>query len=138
MYKALLSVHQFFWEKRFLHFLFTGAGGALLNLFTTWIFTRFVFGLNQYFYAYLLGVSVNFIFNFVVHTVVTFRTTKNHLRRLLFFTAYSVCYVVLLSLLVGYITPIVGVRYYLLVIASIIGLLSLVNFFVFKHSLFRE
>lgn len=138
MSNALALLRRFFWKDRFLHFLLTGAGGVIFNLSTTWVFTQFVFGLSHYYYAYMLGVLVNFIFNFTVHTMVTFQTKRGHLRRLIVFTAYSALYVFVLSFLVSHITPIVGVQYYLFVIAGLIMALSIINFFVFKLSVFRE
>lgn len=109
-----------------------------INLFVTWVLTEFVFGTERYFTAYLIAVSCNFIYNFILHTVLTFRTKERHIKRFLWFVLYSIGMTALQAWLVSVVTPIVGVEFYLLVIAGIILLFSTVSFIFFKLVLFLD
>jgi putative flippase GtrA len=123
---------------RFLHFLVVGGGGVALALGTTWVFTVFIFGLEGYFSAYLIGTVAGLLFNFTMYTLVIFRTSQSHGRRLAIYLTYMVCIIIVQAVLVRTITPLIGLQFYLLVITFVIGVFSTVNFFVFKLSLFKE
>ena len=125
-------------KYRFLHYLVVGGTGVLLNLLLIWLLTRFVFGLQHYFTAYLIGVTFNFLYNFVAYTFVVFGTTRRHVARLFVFVIYGLSLLFLQAYIIRTLTPIVGLQWYLLVIASVIGIFSLLSFFVFKLSLFKE
>lgn len=125
-------------RHRFLHFLVIGGGGAMLGLGLTWLLTTYVYGLDDYFTAYLIGTGCALLFNFTMYSLVIFRTSQAHVRRLAVYFTYIVSVIALQASLVRTITPIVGVRWYLVVIATVIGLFSLTNFLVFKLSIFRE
>ena len=43
----------------FARFFATGATGAAINLAATWLLTHFVFGVENYFAAYLIGIAAN-------------------------------------------------------------------------------
>ncbi len=122
----------------YLQFFLVGGGGVILNLGVTWALTTFVFGLTHYFTAYLIGIGANLVWSFVLYSFAIFKTKSDHVRRLVLFTVYFVVVTWFNTLIVKTITPLVGLRYYLLVIAATIMLLSTINFFVFKLSLFKE
>jgi putative flippase GtrA len=128
----LLSHH------RYIHFFLIGVTGVGINLVLTWFFAEFVFGRSRYFDAYLIGLAGNLVYNFILHTVITFKTTRAHSKRFIVFIFYALLMTALQAYLVKIITPIVGVDYYLFVIASIILFFSTVSFFIFKLSVFNE
>ena len=125
-------------RHRFLHFLVAGGGGALIGLGLTWLLTTFVLGLENYFTAYLIGTGATLVFNFTMYSLVIFKTSRAHVRRLLVYFFYIVSIIAVQATLVKTITPLVGLRWYLLVIATLIGLFSVVNFMAFKLSIFKE
>lgn len=136
--KLLLFIKSTIVDSRYAHFFATGATGVLFNLLVTWSLTEFVFGVERYFIGYLAGAAVNVTYNFVLHTVMTFRTKERHLRRFALFICYSILSAGVQIVAVKTITDAVGREYYLLVIASVIFLLSLASFLFFKHLLFNE
>lgn len=125
-------------KYRYLNFFIVGIGGVVLALFTTWGLTSFVFGLERYFIAYLIGVAVALSFNFVMYSLTVFNTAKDHIKRFVVFIAYSVGMTGLQAFFVHTLTTLVGVEWYLLVIAFVVFFASFFNFILFKLSLFRE
>lgn len=125
-------------NSRLIHFLSVGSAGALLNLFLTWSFTEFVFGQERYLDAFIIGIVGNLIFNFVLNTLITFKTKTRHARRFMGFVAYSLSMAGIQYYTVKSITPLVGIDWYLLVIAGVILAYAFLNFLFFKHILFRE
>ena len=123
---------------KYAHFFATGVSGLALALGTAYLLTEFVFGLERYYEAYLIGLAANLVYNFTLHTLVTFKTKERHLLRFLIFASYSLSMSALQALLVKKLTPIVGVERYLLVIGTIVLTFSTVNFLVFKLSMFNE
>ena len=122
----------------FVRFLFTGASGALLSLVITWALTQFVVGVEHYMSAYLVGIGANLLFNFLMYTIAVFKTKRDHLRRLAVFLFYGVIMAFLQGATVEFITSLIGKTHYLFVIASVIGVFAVLNFFVFKLSIFKE
>lgn len=122
----------------FFRFFLTGVTGAALSLLITWGLTTFILGTDHYFSAYLVGISVNLLFNFLVYTYAVFKTTHDHLRRLGVFLFYGVIMAFLQGATVHFITSLVGATHYLFVIAGVIALFAVLNFFVFKLSIFKE
>ncbi len=137
MLRISKHLRHFLIEQKYLHFFLTGVSAVGIHLLITWSLTTFVFGLQNYFKGYAIGVAITLLYNFTIHTRITFQTKGNHVRRFVFFSAYSLGMALLQASLVHTITPIVGLKYYLLVIASIIMLFSLVSFAFFKKILFR-
>ena len=123
---------------KYIHFFLTGVTGVGINLILTWVFTEFVFGQSRYFEAYLIGVAANLIYNFVLHTVMTFKTRESHLRRFSIFIGYSLLMTAFQAWLVKLLVPVFGAEYYLVVIGSIILIFSTVSFLLFKLALFNE
>lgn len=129
---------KFFHKIRFLHFAAVGITGVAINLALTWTFVEFFFGREKYFYGYLIGLTANTIYNFTLHTIVTYKTKKNHSKRFLAFVTYTALYTVVQASLVKWLTPIIGIDYYIFVIAFIIACGSIVTFTLFKFWLFKE
>lgn len=138
MRKIIALARNILFEQKYFHFFLTGISGVAINLGLTWIFTTYVFGLANYFRAYLIGVSFNLVYNFVLHTIVTFNTKERHVQRFVWFVVYSILLTLLQAYVVRTITPMVGLQYYLLVIATTIFVFSTVTFVFFKFILFRE
>ena len=122
----------------FLRFLITGGTGAVLSLLTTWVLTHYFFGEAHYMSAYVVGIAVNLLFNFVAYTLAVFQTKQDHVRRLLIFVFYGIIMALLQGSTVALITSAVGTGYYLFVIACVIAFFSLFNFSIFKLSIFKE
>jgi len=133
-----LSVVDILARYRFLHFLVIGGGGAVLGLGLIWFLTTFVFGLEGYFTAYLIGTGVSLAFNFTMYSLVIFKTSHQHARRLIVYFLYIIFIIAIQAAVVRTITPLVGLEWYLVVIASVVGLFSVINFLVFKLSIFKE
>src|SRR5262249_44192232 len=125
-------------KTKYLHFFLIGVSGVAINLGVTAFFAEFVFGRERYFEAYLIGLVTGLIYLFALHTFITFQTKERHLRRFVLFFIYSLLMSAFQAFLVKTITPIVGIQYYLLVIAAIILVFSTVTFVLFKLVLFKE
>lgn len=130
--------YRFLRDQRVVSFILVGASGALLNLTLVAIFTELVFGREGYFYAYLIGLFSNLTYNFILFSKSTFKTKENHAKRYLVFITYSLIMSGIQAITVRYSVDFIGVEWYLLVIATIIGLFSVLNFLVYKLWLFKE
>ena len=124
--------------SRLVHFFAVGMKGVALNLCITALLTELFFGRENYFSAYLIGLSANLLYNFLLHTFVTFKTRSRHAVRLIAFVAYSLGLAYLQAQLVRYLTNLIGVDWYLVVISSVILTFSFGTFIVFKLLLFKE
>ena len=133
-----IRIFSLLYKYRYIQFFLVGAGGVLLDLAVSWLLTTFVFGLERYFTAYLFGIAVNLLWNFTIYTRTIFKTRHYHVRRFAVFLVWSIGMTILQAYVVRFITPLVGLQYYLLVIAGVILFFSFINFFVFKLSIFRE
>ena len=125
-------------RHRFIHFLIVGGGGLFIGLGVTWLFTAFVFGLEGYFTSYLIGTAAAIAFNFTLYTYFIFRTSREHSRRLAIYFIYIVAVITIQAQIVKTVTPLLGLEWYLAVITLVIGIFSVINFFVFKLSIFRD
>lgn len=125
-------------DSRFSHFFVTGVTGVLLNLLITWSLTEFVFGVERYIIGYLFGAVVNLTYNFIFHTILTFHTKERHVRRFFLFILHGILSTIVQITIVNTLTNALGKTYYLFIIATVIFLLSVVNFLFFKHVLFNE
>lgn len=122
---------------KIIRFILTGGTGLLINLLVTGILTEFVFGREHYFYGYLLGLTANMVYNFALYTVFTFKPSAKHKRRFLLYVIYYICMTLTQIGIVKMLTALVGVDWYLLVIALTIATLSVItyltcNLFIFK------
>lgn len=125
-------------RERYVHFFVVGASGVAMNLAITAFFAELVFGRENYYSAYIIGLSVNLLYNFLLHTFVTFKTKGDHTRRLLIFVVYSLALTYIQARTVKYLTDLIGVDWYLIVIASVIFVFSMITFVLFKFLLFKE
>lgn len=128
----------FLCRHRILQFLFTGGSGALLNLGVTALLTETILGRERYFGAYLMGLGVNIIYNFALHTRLTFRTRQGHGRRFGFFLGYNLAMTALQAGVVKVLVGLVGVDYYLPVIAGVILTFATITYVVYRWWVFRE
>lgn len=128
----------FLHRVRYLHFFAVGISGVGLNLAITVGLTELFFGREHYFSAYLIGLGANLIYNFVLHTLVTFKTEGNHAMRLVLFLGYSLALAYLQTRVVRYLTALVGVDWYAVIIASVILVFSAMTFVLFKFVLFKK
>lgn len=128
----------FLHRVRYLHFFAVGMSGVALNLAITVFLTEFVFGRENYFSAYLFGLTANLIYNFTLHTVLTFKTEGGHVPRLAFFLAYSLVLTYIQAQTVKMLTDYFGVDWYALIIAAVILAFSVVTFVLFKFVLFKK
>ncbi len=124
--------------RTFTRFLIAGFGGAGLNLLVTFLATHFIFGVSNYFFGYLLGIAANLIFNFALYTVSVFKTRHDHGRRLFWFVLYGLVMAFFQSSIVRVLVSSYGAQWYLLIIAGTIGVLAVLNFFVFRQNIFDE
>lgn len=138
MHTLIAHARSILFEHKYLHFFATGVSGVALNLSVTWLLTTFVFGLEGYFKGYVIALLLNLVYNFTLHTKITFETKERHLRRFVYFTTYSIFLTALQAVIVRTVTPMVGLEYYLFVIATTIALFSVVTFLFFKFYLFHE
>ncbi len=128
---------SFLHRTRYLHYFAVGMSGVGINLGITVVLTEFLFGRDNYFTAYLIGLSVALVYNFTLHTMVTFKSGGNHATRLVYFLAYSLSLTYVQARVVKYLTGIFGVDWYVIVIASVIMVFSVVTFVLFKFILFK-
>jgi putative flippase GtrA len=136
-------INPLWWLKlmvrlRYAHFFVVGATGVAINLALTAFFAELVFGRENYFPAYLIGLFVNLLYNFILHTIVTFKTKDKHAMRLMIFLGYSLVLTYVQAYLVKHITVWVGINWYLVVIASVIFFFSIITFLLFKFVLFQK
>src|SRR3989344_1565880 len=133
----LTQFKHFLFQQKYMHFFVTGVTGVLLNMLVTWLLTKFVFGVERYFIGYIVGAGVNLLYNFSLHTIITFQTTERHMERFVRFIGFSLLSAGVQIIIVRTIVSIVGKEYYLIVIAGTIFMLSILSFLFFKHSLFN-
>ncbi|MDA3855685.1 MAG: GtrA family protein [Candidatus Woesearchaeota archaeon] len=126
-----------FLKFRFVHFLLVGGTGVLINILFTAFFAEIVFGREEYFYAYLIGLFSNLVYNFILHTKFTFKTKDKHKRRFTYFIVYNLLMSALQAVIIKSIVDYIGVDYYLLVIVGVIGFFFTINFLVSKLILFK-
>lgn len=143
MLRHVYLLNPFWWfnhlhRTRFIHFFVVGSTGVAINLGVTALLTEFVFGRENYFTGFLVGIGANLAYNFTLHTVVTFKTKDRHVRRLTIFVAYSLVMAYVQAQVVKWLTALVGVNWYLVVIATVILVFSVFTFILFKFVLFRS
>ena len=125
-------------KLRFLHFFLIGGTGVLLNITITAIFAELIFGRELYFYAYLIGLSINLLYNFTFHTLFTFKTKNKHVSRFIYFILYNLIMSFFQALVIKTIVNLIGINYYLFVIVGTIGTFFIINFIISKLFLFKE
>lgn len=136
--RPFITILEKMYHSRYLYFFLAGASGVAINLSIAWLFTEFILGKQNYFYGYLIGLIANLIYNFILNTEITFKTRKKHIRRFTLYTAYNLSMSAIQAYVVKTITPILGIQYYLIIIAGVILTFSIATFFIFKYWLFNE
>lgn len=129
---------KMFWKLKVIQFLLVGGTGVLIQLLTTFILTEYVFELKLYYIGYSIGLILNLIYNFFMHTYFTFKTKKSHGKRLTGFIGYSLIMILFQYSVVRWIIWMVGEKWYLLVISTTILIFSIISFLIFKLWLFKE
>jgi len=137
LFSPVFILHLLY-KYKYIHFFLTGMSGVGLALLITWSLTEHVFGLENYFTSYLIGLAANLVYNFILHTKVNFHTKMNHPRRFVIFVIYSLLLASLQAVTVKLLTPVIGVEFYLFVIAAIILMYSTISYFIFKFIIFSE
>lgn len=130
--------YKLLYKYRVIHFFVNGAIGVLINLGVTAFLAELVFGREDYFYAYLIGLTSNLLYNFISHTMITFRTKNKHTKRLVIFVTYSLIASFIQSVIIKNVVDLIGVNFYLIVIASTILIFSIITFIIFKIWIFKE
>ncbi len=121
-----------------IRFLVTGGFGVLLNLVVVFGITEFVVGRENYMIGYFSGFIVNLLFNFLIHTLWTFETKRWHKRRLVIFIMYHIGMTLLQALVINLLVGLIGIEWYLIIIALVIGFFSIITYVVFKFFLFKD
>jgi len=135
-----IFMFKLFHKHRYLHFFIVGSTGVLIQLITTWFFIMFIFGQDKKFESYLIGLTLNLIYNFILYSLTTFKTKKNHITRFIFYLIYSFMLAFIQANIVKSLESILnpGVYLFLLIITFVILLFSTITFLVFKLWLFKE
>ena len=126
------------YDSRIIHFYWVGGTAACLHILFSWLFTSFVFGLSRYYIGYFIGMGISWFFNFVMHTLVTFKAKGHFGKRLAGFLTYSVVSNFIQAWAVTTLTSLFGNEYYLLIITTVIVTISIGTFFVYKLWLFAR
>lgn len=158
-YKELknpINLIKFLWKTKYIHFFITGTSGVLINLVFAFIFVEYVFTNPSYNFfitiqnttiGIIIGTSINLIYNFILHTNMTFKTKKNHTKRFLIFIIYSlfVSYFINLPLTILFrnflektLPEFISSYSYLISSAFVILFVSCFTFIFFKLYLFKE
>lgn len=140
-----IYVFDYLLKKRFIHFFIIGSSGVILNLLITFLLSEFVFlreniylGVKGYTISFIFGTACNLIYNFILHTRITFNVKKNHGKRFVIFICYSILMSSFQVWLNKLLVPVFGSEYHIFADAGIILVFSIVTFLLFKLWLFRK
>lgn len=125
-------------STRLPHFALISGVGLAINLSFVTLFTELVFGRERYFSAYIIGLVANLLFNFIFHTIYTFKTKQRHTRRFIFFIVYNLVMSYIQARIIDWIVPIIGYDWYLFIIISIICFFAVFSFILYKFGLFKD
>ena len=114
-------------RHQYVRFFIVGGSGVVLNLAVTWFLTTFFFGENRYFTAFIIGTTLNLLYTFTLYTLRVFRTTTRHVRRFVIYVLYCLVMTLIQLSVVKWITSLVGVHFYLVVIVVVTFIFSFVN-----------
>lgn len=120
----------------FIKYNIVGVAGVILNLVITFLLTEFLLGRPNYIYAFVIGNVFNIAYNYATYVKYIFPVHGMSLNKKIFFLAYSSLIALLQIVLSSVIVSIVGVGLYLPVLAVVIGVISVVSFFIFKSHVF--
>lgn len=125
-------------NRKLLYFIFVGTSGILINLVITGLANKYLFQGELFYLASILGTTINIIYNFSLHTSLTFQTKTKHKRRLAYFTTYTIFLATLQELIIRVVIPIIGVSLLLPFKAFVVLFFSAVTFLFFNFILFNE
>jgi GtrA-like protein len=123
-------------RSKYVHFFVAGGLGLSINLVLTATLTHFVFGNEHYFTAFLIGTSINLLFNFWLYSLVVFRISFNSWRRFVQYISYQCISATLQLSTIKFITSHVGTQWYAPTIVIVVLTLSTFNYFIFKIYIF--
>lgn len=133
-----MNILKKLYDSRYIHYFIIGSIGTGINLVVNWICTSLVFGPEHYMIGIVLGLAISIIYNFVLQTIVTFKTKTEHFKRLFVFAVYSLILSYIEAVVMSTLIVKLGVQYYLFIIAGVILAFSIVTFLFFKLWLFKE
>ncbi len=110
--------------------------GAAVNIAVSWAVVTLWLGIEQYLIASMLGLFANIVFNFQSYSRMLFQDSTYSHAQFISFCAYSAFTVVVYLSIVRFVTPLVGLEWYLVVSIGAIACLALVNFFFLKRVIF--
>ena len=129
---------QVLWDAKIIQFILVGGSGVLLQLGSTFLLTKYIFGLDLYYLGYSIGLILNLIYNFLMHTFFTFKSKSGHSKRFFLFIVYSLSMALFQYVFVRIIVSLIGNELYLLVISLTVLISSLITFLIFKFWLFKD
>ena len=133
-----LAWGRMLWKHNIIQFLLVGGTGLIIQLLTTWLLTTFLFTLSTYYIGYSIGLGLNLIYNFIMHSNFTFKTKKNHSKRFTKFIIYSFSMALFQYVLVRSLVYLIGETWYLVIITSVIFVFSIITYIIFKFWLFKD
>ena len=120
--------------KIYFQFVFGGGIGLLINIGITSFLTE-RFGL-WYMYAYIVGLSINIIFNFIYHRNITFKIYDRAKRRFVHFIIFTF-FITCINWLFVYIATTIYSFYYITSIIIITLIISVINYLTNALLIFR-
>jgi putative flippase GtrA len=123
------------WE--YIKTMAVSGSGALVSILITAGLTEYVFGREHYFTAYIIGVAIGVVYAFIMLSKKVFQGDRNHGKRFMWFSLYMALLVVLQTLVVKSLVGMLGVSWYLPVIAGTMLVVSFISFAVYKYFIFR-
>ncbi len=142
-------------KYRYTYYLLIGISGLLLNLVLSFIFSIYLFPNGLFDFknttvGIFIGLTINFIYNFILHILITFENKDNFWKKFIQFISYSlfVTYLIIIPVTV-FLTDIFGdvllnlgylflAKYiYLIITSFMVFLFSIINFLIFKLWMFK-
>lgn len=125
-----------YFGTHFIKYNLVGVFGVVLNLAATFALTEFLLGRPNYIYAFIIGNVINIFYNYVTYIKYIFPTHRLGMNRKIVFFAYSSSIALAQIILSDVLVSIVGINLYLPVLALVIGVISVISFFIFKSHIF--
>lgn len=123
--------------KTFIKFSFSSGLGVFINLLLTFILTEGLFGKQHYFYAYTIGLTVGLLVQFIMHIKYTFKKSIDIKKKFGQFMSYSVIMTLIQASTVKAISDVLGVDYYIFIIAFVICIFYIINYLVNSKVVFK-
>ncbi|MFP4567631.1 MAG: GtrA family protein [Candidatus Woesearchaeota archaeon] len=123
--------------KKYTKFFFIGATGVLINLIVTGLL-QLILKPQNFYIASIIGTATNLIYNFYMHTKITFKTKNKHKQRLAIFTIYTLTISAIQETIIKNITPLIGINYLIIIKATIILTFSIITYILYNNIIFNE